>query len=771
MVVAPTLAFPNPSDPFILDTDASDRTIGGELCQVQDKIERTIAFASNSLTPAQARYCTTRKELLAVVKFTRHYRHYLLGRQFIVRTDHGSLVWLMRFKNVEGQLARWLEELSQYDMVIAHRAGSKHRNADGLSRIPDTLPHCDCYQAGKDPSKLPCGGCNYCTRAHSQWSRFEDDVDDVVPLAIRAVRQIDELDPSESDGNDGSWMATYSADDLRQRQLADADVARVIEWLENDVEPCQKDLTLSSPVTKQLWQCRQHLVMRDGTLYYRWVNHPSSILKLVVPNSLKPEILRLGHNVKSASHPGRERTYARIRRSFYWPRMSLDVKTYVGSCAECIKSKKPHRKPKAELGSYHAGSPMERVHIDILGPLTLSDNGNKYILALVDQFTKWIECSALPDQTAERVATAAINDTFSRLGLPLRIHSDQGRQFEGQLFQELCDKLEIAKTRTTPYRPCSNGQVECYNRVILQTIRCYLQGKEKSWDRYLPLITMALRATEHSATGFTPNMMMLGREVNLPLELVAGATTMNSETPSPSAYVSDLVDRMSDVHNLARDHIRQAQSRQKKTYDAKLCQSPFARGDLVYKLETTATKPGHSRKLKPVYTGPLLVTKVFSPVTFQIEGRKKIEVLHHDRLRPCPENNIPLWMKRKRHHFLKCGSLNLPEFDNLPSDDTDGNSSADSDDSDEHRETADIDRTGGNQVSDQVAMTTDNENGITNPDTGDHADGSSQIESSVTTVIPGSDTEVNTNTTGTGSRSRAGRTLKKPGHLRDYDLC
>ena len=83
-------------------------------------------YGSHVLSAAQRNYCVTRKELLAVVTFTRTYRHYLLGNRFSVRTDHGSLVWLMNFKNIEGQLARWLEELQEYDMEVLHRAGRAH---------------------------------------------------------------------------------------------------------------------------------------------------------------------------------------------------------------------------------------------------------------------------------------------------------------------------------------------------------------------------------------------------------------------------------------------------------------------------------------------------------------------------------------------------------------------------------------------------------------------------------------------------------------------
>jgi hypothetical protein len=115
------LNYPNSNDTFILDTDASDNTIGAELSQIQKGEEKTICFASKVLTPAQRKYCTTRKELLAIVTFTRQFRYYLLGQHFIMRTDHNSLIWLLNFKNIEGQLARWIEELAQYNMVIQHR--------------------------------------------------------------------------------------------------------------------------------------------------------------------------------------------------------------------------------------------------------------------------------------------------------------------------------------------------------------------------------------------------------------------------------------------------------------------------------------------------------------------------------------------------------------------------------------------------------------------------------------------------------------------------
>ena len=186
-ISAPLLSHPSPEGLFVLDTDACGTQISAELSQFQNGALKPICYASHVLLKEHRNYCTTRKELLAIVKFCRQFRHYLLGKSFLIRTDHNSLTWLTRFRHVEGQFARWLEELSQYDFRILQRKGINHENADSLSRIPDTLQECDCYRAGTRVSDLPCGGCAYCTRAHRQWARFNDDVDDVVPLAVRNI--------------------------------------------------------------------------------------------------------------------------------------------------------------------------------------------------------------------------------------------------------------------------------------------------------------------------------------------------------------------------------------------------------------------------------------------------------------------------------------------------------------------------------------------------------------------------------------------------------
>ena len=654
LINAPVLPYPDPECTFILDCDASDSAIGCELSQVVDGQEKVIAYGSYALCREQRNYCTTRKELLAVVRFTRQFRHYLLGRKFICRTDHNSLTWLMRFQNVEGQLARWLEELSQYHMEIVHRPGKKHVNADALSRLPREEGACPNYSSRELLESLPCfkeASCAYCTRMHDKWKDFAEDVDYVVPLSIRRV-SAEELDQVHKDLDPSGLVPSYDSKELRDKQLQDPDLADVITWLESGVEPSQADLGLSSGSTKHYWQLKSQLRLKKGVLFYQWEDPLEPALLLVVPQVLKPEVLQHCHDTRDAGHTGERNTYLRLKHAFYWYRMRSDAENYVRTCAACSLSKKPQRYKKAPLKRYHAGSPLERVHVDILGPFNKSPQGNTVVLMVVDQFTKWVECYPLPDQTAERVAKVLVDEFFSRFGCPLSLHTDQGTNFTSSLFLEVCRLLQIAKTRTTAYRPQSNGQVERMNRTLLQMIRSLRLKNIKDWDRYLPQLAGAMRATINRNTGYTANMLMLGREVSKPAEILFGVAEANREPRTESEHAQHIAQVMREAHAAARQCLKQAQLRQKKDYDVAINTECYEPGDLVYLLDPR-TKAGVSRKLQAIYSGPYLVTKALSPVLFRIKGRRREMVVHHDRIVPCLDRQVPLWMRKMRHRFLE----------------------------------------------------------------------------------------------------------------------
>ena len=194
----------------------------------------------------------------------------------------------------------------------------------------------------------------------------------------------------------------------------------------------------------------------------------------MVPGSLKEDVMHGCHDCPTSGHLGQLKTYDWVKCSFMWHEMSTDVQLYVKTCATCSKNRKPWVKPRTELGSYHAGARMEWVHLDMMGPLPESDSGNKYTLVMVDQYIKWVEIQPQRDISAETTAHTAVDQFFIKFGYPLQIHKDQGKNFEG--IQEMCKLLWITKTHTTPYHPCSDGQVEWYNRLLLQLIRGYIHN-------------------------------------------------------------------------------------------------------------------------------------------------------------------------------------------------------------------------------------------------------------------------------------------------------
>ena len=448
-----------------------------------------------------------------------------------------------------------------------------------------------------------------------------------------------------------NWLDGWSPEEIADEQQKDPDLYHIIEWSENNKTPSEFELQLCSQATKHWWKCKTLLSFKNGILVYQWLDSVHSKLLILIPKSMREEVLKNCHNTKSSGHFGQTKTLNRLKTKFIWHSMRQDAFLHVKSCKICNINKKTNGKAKAPLGQYHAWAPMERVHMDMLGPLVESKRGNKYILVLIDQFTKWIECYAIPNQTAQTIATVMVDNFISRFGCPNMIHTDQGRNFDGNLFREVCELLEITKTRTTPFHPSSNGQIERYNAVIIQTIRCFLKGNQKDWDKNLQQLVGAIRSTENRNTGYTPNMLMLGREIQLPVDLMTGVSIVNKQLKEPSDYVKSLKNTLEDVHQIVRENIQSAQFRQKRDYDVKLFRKQYNAGDAVYRVDST-TRIGQSKKLRALWQGPYLVIQVISPVLYHIQTRKKQSVIHHDHLKSCDDKKLLNWLKNARLKIL-----------------------------------------------------------------------------------------------------------------------
>ena len=609
LVEATVLAYPDPKGNFILDTDASGVGLGAILSQEQDGHERVIGYYSRSLTKSERHYCVTRRELLAVVDALKHFHTYLYGVPFVVRSDHGSLRWLLNFRDIEGQLGRWSEYLGTYNFQLVHRAGRLHGNADSLSR-------------------RPCSDCRYCDKVEMKVSQCVED-----ECSCSNVRTVSMQGVTEA------WIEGKTSTDICEAQEKDPYIGIVKAMIETDQRPKWVQIAHQNSVVKAYWSQWDRLVLRDDILYRKWwpTGKRNFVLQLVLPESLRGLALNQLHDQASSGHLGIRRTLARMRSRFYWVGCKSDVIVWCQSCEVCQRRKSPVRKFRGPMQQYNVGAPLERVALDILGPLPETYNGNRYILVISDYFSRWVEAFGMPDQEASTVADCLVQGFVSRFGVPSQIHSDQGAQFESNLFQALCRILGIEKTRTTPYHPQSDGLVERFNRTLEDMLSKVVETNHKNWDDCLPLAMMAYRSSIHETTGESPVRMMLGRDIQLPVDLMLGKGIPETQSVvSGVAYVKELRENLHRIHDIAREKLLKSSDRQRKAYDFRKNFKSYAVGDTVY-LHNSARKQGTSSKFHLPWTGPFLVVGKVSDLVYQIQRSSKsdLKYVHHDRLKPA----------------------------------------------------------------------------------------------------------------------------------------
>ena len=593
LVEAPVLIHPDFTKSFKLDVDASDHSIGAVLSQDTENGECVVVYASRTLSKSERRYCVTRKEMLALVYFVKYFRHYLYGKQFTIRTDHGSLRWLMNFKNPEGQVARWLEFLSSYDMKIEHRPGRSHKNADGVSRIP-------CRQCGQIDSEEP------------------DERE--LRLTVNPIRQQSEDDATPN---------------LKEAQNQDRDIGIVKEWLEKGDKPKLQSVSSEGWFVKCLLNQWELLEIQDGLLVRCWkvLGTNRIIWQAIVPLCLRRKVLNYSHDIKASGHLGIRKTLSKIRQNYYWPGLQNDVRSYIGGCEKCAKRKNPIPTRMAPMQVVRSGYPMERIALDILGELPVTENGNKYILVISDYFTKWTESFDMPNMEARTCAKILVNEAVSRFGVPNKIHSDQGRQFESNLFAEMCDLLQIEKTRTTPYHPQSDGMVERFNRTLCAMLSTLVDENHDNWDTLLPYVMMAYRSTEHETTGMTPNALMLGRETTTPLD-ICFEMPPSIKSKTTNEWVWELRESLETAHTFVRQNTGLSIQKQKRYHDQKSYRENIQVNDKVYVL-FPVKRAGQTIKFCSFWRGPFKVMEKLCDVLYIIDcGRNgSHQVIHIDRLK------------------------------------------------------------------------------------------------------------------------------------------
>ena len=398
---------------------------------------------------------------------------------------------------------------------------------------------------------------------------------------------------------------------------------------------------------KFYWGQFHSLKLQDGILVrelQRELFGPK--LQVLVPHDMKDDILRECHEARTAGHLGRNKTMANVKRRFLWPGMRPDVDVYVKTCNLCSRYKISGQKRRAGMKIFQVGEPAERLCIDIVGPFPETVEGNKYCLVITDCFTKYVEIYAMKNQEAETVASVVVREYVSRFGCPREIHTDQGRQFEAILFQHMCELLGVNKTRTTSFHPQSDGQSERNIKTLIKML-AIAADEHKDWDEYLPYISMSYRATPQESTGFSPNFLMFGRELSMPVDLMFPVCPDTSPA-NHHDYVKKLKEKLRYAYELSRRTLRRSAERQRRLYNERVFGQPIKAGDIVWVMNKERKK-GKSPKLQPKWKGPCFVSRAFNDVVVQVYvNPRKIVNFHVDLLKPCEVRKEPPWIKRLR---------------------------------------------------------------------------------------------------------------------------
>ena len=292
----------------------------------------------------------------------------------------------------------------------------------------------------------------------------------------------------------------WEHEELAKEQREDSDLRPIVEALiAGNTRPQWSVISGVSPDAKTLWGQWDRLKLLDGVLWREWVPADGSERHhcLVVPRVYREDVLQQMHDTPTAGHRRVDETKDCNMRRFYWPGMGQDIERYCSRCDCCTVRKSSRLRNSAPGMGFIAGAPGERLHIDIIGPLPVTHSGHRFLIVMVDYFTKWCEVAPMKDQNAETVARTMVDQYISRWGSPMQIHTDQGRNFDGVLFNEVCRILGVVKTRTSGLRPQSNCAVERLDRTLVDMLSVFCRKDQTRWDEYVQLIALAYRSTKH----------------------------------------------------------------------------------------------------------------------------------------------------------------------------------------------------------------------------------------------------------------------------------
>ncbi|XP_057194088.1 protein NYNRIN-like [Triplophysa rosa] len=295
----------------------------------------------------------------------------------------------------------------------------------------------------------------------------------------------------------------------------------------------------------------------------------------------------------------------------------------------------PQPKIKAPWTSFLASRPLEVVAVDFttLEPAT---DGRENVLVVTDVFTKFSQAFPARDQKTETTAKILLREWFLKYGVPQRLHSDQGRNFESAVITELCRLYGVKKTRTTPHHPQGNPQCERFNRTLHDLLRSLPPEKKRRWPEHLSELVYAYNVTPHSSTGYSPYYLLFGIQPHLPIDALLG---QEPATENGSDWLKVHQERLREAHSRAKEYAERKAAERTAQQEGKVYCPAVEVGQHVY----LRHRPPGRNKIQEAWAPTLYRVSEVQRSTYTVEPIEggPIKRVHRSNLRPCG-NPVPV---------------------------------------------------------------------------------------------------------------------------------
>jgi transposase InsO family protein len=436
----------------------------------------------------------------------------------------------------------------------------------------------------------------------------------------------------------------------------DIDVYRKLQQLDSDFrEVFNTDLGTEGvdtlkPHHRKMMLNNEFVLSENGLLYMIEYSHTRARsrvhtqLRLCVPKTERRRLMYQYHD--GCAHPGVIHLYDKLREYVWWPRMLTYVCEYVRQCHECQKVKGERAKYLARPMSLPDG-PWTHVAIDHIGPFPMTNGGYKYILVIVDRFTRYAEAVPCADESAATTANIFIDHIICRYGFPLVLLSDRGSGFTSILFTELLKILGVKKIKTMAYHPKSNGGVEIVNKTLKKTLKMWVNEHHNDWDVLLPYAIFSYNTSVHSTVHETPFYLNTGRQARTAVDAISRDELENYS--GTHGYARELAEKLHKVHTRVREIYSDVNERRAEAIDnGQAREVTYAPGDRVWLYDPT-TPIKRSKKLVKRWLGPYVLVRLSNNnLNATIMKNDRQMTVNVDRIRPYDRGIMSIEDQHKR---------------------------------------------------------------------------------------------------------------------------